>query len=299
MRAVTRRGVSVVVSAAAFAVLWIIGRTSRGQGNWAGDEAPAKRPDNDQAVNTDSTSAKEAGHASREASSRAAPRDANARPRLKLLRSLTGTHTRRLLLSGTGLVITGALAAVFGGLALGLFSNPGLPDTTQQILFQPWNINGTGGVLPGIHIASRDRGYCWIHSAVTGRPDAYRCGFGNRVLDPCIADLYESRASEQVICPYPDPRDVTLISLTKALPGSSKASNAPLAPWLLILKNGDRCFAVAGITTSAAGLGEHYTCGKAGVLFGTAVSAFQAWSIFQQRFGHPDIVPTEIAKAYF
>ena len=223
----------------------------------------------------------------------------SSRPRLESLRRLTNTRTRRSLLSGAGLIITGAVATVLGGLVLGRFSSPGPPDTTQQILFQPWNINGTGGALPGIHIASRGRGYCLAHSAVTGRPDAYKCSLGDMIYDPCIANLYKGSVGEQVICPFPDPSDVSLISLTKALPSSSEASNAPLTPWFLVLNNGDECFAVVASTTSAAGLTERFICNGNGGLYGSIGSTFQAWRIFERRVRDPDIISTEIAKAYF
>jgi len=174
--------------------------------NPAGNRIPAKRPVRAQAENTESTPTEGTGQAS------------------------TGTRVRRGLLSGTNLVITGALAAIIGGLVLAwlLGSNSGMPNVTQQILFQPWSTNGAGGVLRDIQVVSNGRGYCWTHSAFTGRPDAYRCGYGNNILDPCISNPYEGYSSKQVICPYPGLSSITLISLTRVLPSSSKASNAPV-----------------------------------------------------------------------
>jgi hypothetical protein len=218
--------------------------------------------------------------------------------RPSLLNRLTGTRTRRALLSGVGVVITGALAAIIGGLALGWFSGPETPDVTQQILFQPWSTSGTG-VLPDVHIASQHSGYCWIHSVVTSRPDAYRCVYESKLLDPCIANPNGGINANQVICTYPSPSSVTLISLTKALPTSSRwPPGAPPNPWLLILADGEQCFGVAEASTPTAGLGHSYECGTA-VLYGTINRTGQLWKIYEQHNGDSSIILAPIAKAYF
>jgi hypothetical protein len=72
-----------------------------------------------------------------------------------------------------------------------------------------------------------------------------------------------------------------------------------MTPWLLILANGDHCFAVAAATIPTAGLGEDYACGLVGGLYGAFHSTDQPWTIFEQRSGNSEMILTPIAKAYF
>jgi hypothetical protein len=225
--------------------------------------------------------------------------DQHVQSRPTLLHRLTGTPLR---LAGTalGTIFTGAVAAIIAGLVLGWFSgqNSATPSVTQQIIFQPWATGGSGGISSDVHVNSRVSGTCWTHSSITSRPDAYRCTYGNYVLDPCISSPFEGVFSDEVVCPYPGPNSVTLITLKSGLPKSSSSANAPLTPWLLTLADGENCLAFSAMTISAAGLGEDYACLDGGLYNGIHRSE-QPWTIFEQRRGSSELTLVTVAKAYF
>lgn len=61
----------------------------------------------------------------------------------KLLKRLTGTRMRRALTSGVGIVITGAIATILGGLVLGWFSSPksGTPAPVALVKLVNFSLN--------------------------------------------------------------------------------------------------------------------------------------------------------------
>jgi hypothetical protein len=153
-------------------------------GKQSEDSAPVESPINEQEGSALEVSVEKAGQENSNPPSTPTSSTVNVPLHSKLLKRLTDRNMRRALLSGAGLVFTGALATIIGALAIAWFSAPGSPDVTQQILFQPWNVNGAGNLSSDVGVVSREHGLCWIHSAVTGRPDAYSCAYGNLLLDP-------------------------------------------------------------------------------------------------------------------
>jgi hypothetical protein len=273
---------------------------AKGQRGPGESETPGKNPADGQEEKIAVVPAEGTGLTSDGGTAEATRLNENDHPRTKLIKRLTSTRTRRILLSGAGVVFTGALATIIGGLILPWISSssPGAPDATQQVIFQPWSLDAAGAVSQDIHIASRLSGKCWIHSYLSGRSDAYRCVAGNLVLDPCISNPYEGRASRQVICPSPSTTSVALISLTESLPRSFKASDGPLTPWLLILADGEKCFEFAAAAPSTAGLVEDYSCGVDS-LYGRVNRTDRLWTIFEQRPGASSMELVSITEAYF
>jgi hypothetical protein len=213
---------------------------------------------------------------------------------------ISGATLRQKLFGAAGAIFVAAAGAVLAAWLGGLLSigTPVASDSTQQLIFQPWETTGAPGISPDVRITSRVSGYCWRHSNITDRPDAYRCIYGNALLDPCISNPYEGSNSHQVACSYPDPSSVVLITLTQPLPSTSDILKIPSTPWFLVLDNGEKCAAFSGGTTPVAGLSEHYYCGNAG-LYGNIRDTGPKWTIFELTTGAPEMVLESISMAYF
>jgi len=167
---------------------------------------------------------------------------------------------------------------------------------TESILYQPWDFSGK--VAGDLHIVSRVTGYCWEQSIAAPRLDAYRCMQGNYIHDPCFGD--PNGPSNQVVCSYPSPESVTVMQLTKPLPGGPYAPTTSLAnPWLVTLADGTPCVSFTGLPLSASGLWLHYTCSNGDLLYGKINKTNQIWTIFNQHYGSSVMTLAQIAKAYY
>ena len=151
------------------------------------------------------------------------------------------------------------------------------PAPTEIKLFTPWLPNGT--LNPAITVRSREMfmgnpnlpSDCQSGAITTQRPDAWRCG----TADPCFAPTPFS--AQEVAC-VTDPwsNDVTLLALSRPLPGPDECRSTPTAcprqldldspPWVLELANGARCRAATGTISSVAGLGLAYFCDDGGAV---------------------------------
>ena len=114
--------------------------------------------------------------------------------------------------------ITFACAIAF---ALGM---PALAASkTSVVLFSVWSGNG---LREGFAVTAKASGFCWSHSLVTDRNDAWRCFRGDDILDPCFA---RSRHSAIVACAEdPFSKHLVLLSLKKPLPNADN----PTTQWL-------------------------------------------------------------------
>lgn len=226
--------------------------------------------------------------------------DQKTGPKRTLRKRINDATPGQKILAAIGGIFVAAAGGVLAAWLVGLFSigTPEASAITQQLVFQPWKTTGAEGLSSNVRVISRVTGYCWRHSNVTNRPDAYRCVYGNVLPDPCISNPYEGSESRQVACAYPDPSSVVLISLTKPLPGSSGIVKALSAPWFLVLDDGEKCMAFSGGTTPVAGLSEHYSCGNAG-LYGDIRDTGPKWTIFELKAGVPEMALVSISMAYF
>jgi hypothetical protein len=217
--------------------------------------------------------------------------------REKLLKKLTGTRSR-IAYSLIGTVLTGAVATVLGGIALGWFS-PGASDNTsatQEIVYQPWSNTQPNKIANGFHVVSQSRGKCLDRSGVTSRPDAYRCFEGDYVLDPCFPNPYYG--SKIAACPFNGPSGVVLIHLTKRLSSPAFYGKTPPSPWLITLNDGRMCYAFSGAGAVSGGLLASYNCPHS-TLFGSVRRTGKIWTIFEAQNDSPDMTLARIVTAYF
>ena len=167
---------------------------------------------------------------------------------------------------------------------------------TRVVVFEPWT---RGGLAGGIEVAATVRGYCWVTSLASPRPDAYRCTEG----DPCFADRYASRGYGVVACPDPGPARVVIIELTRPLPGSWPSAISGW-PWLITLASGPRCVELTGGTLYTKGIGRlNFGCGTgssaygAGNLWGDPRHG-RTWTILYQRTLGGPLTRVPIAAVY-
>jgi hypothetical protein len=215
----------------------------------------------------------------------------------KFMKRLNPTPLPELLFNSLVGVVVAAVAGFLATWAFELLSSGGV-DTTQQIYYQPWDVTGSAGLSSDVHVYSRVSGYCWELSLATDRPDAYRCIYGNTILDPCISSPYKGILGTQVVCPYPGLQSVTLISLKKPLPKTPAKVNGPSYPWLVFLADGERCTAFSGAAPITAGIRENYLCVGAG-LWGNVDRSGQLWRIFRLQKGGSGLIQASITEAYF
>lgn len=219
----------------------------------------------------------------------------------RLWKWLTGSPLRRLL-SALGAILVAAISALITTAVSGLFS--GHISVTQTFVFTPWT--ATGHLSSAVQISVRLSGYCVPGGSNNSpRPDAHRC-FTLRgkqgIYDPCFAP--EFLPSTQVVCPFPNTVDVTLIDLTKRLPAT------PLPPtvttpsirfaWQLVLSGGELCYRDnSAFSGSAAGIPLTYFCKDGNdYLYGNPQRSSTGWEILEQIKGAPNITLAPIAKAY-
>jgi hypothetical protein len=118
-----------------------------------------------------------------------------------------------------------------------------------------------GGLRSGVQVAGRVSGTCFAASiADRGRPDAWRCISGNRIMDPCFQGAEGSQAILACLDDPWNPR-VTVLTPNGELP-RAQANNADLRalPWALELSSGARCVFLTGATTAVAGMRANYGC---------------------------------------
>ena len=214
----------------------------------------------------------------------------------RLKRFFTSSPSRKAA-SIAGAVLLASISGVAGA-APTLFSHTAKDrDSTQHIFFLPWS--ETGNLSGGVHVASSVSGYCWVESQVSPRPDTYRCfGPNSTLYDPCFA----ADSQKSVACPTPSPIDVTVIRLTRPLPEVQRSSwdmktGPASAVWLVVLADGDSCYAIYAMTDSPGGMSLSYAC-KKGDLYGGLNRNGAMWTIWEQRTGAADMTLVPVAQAY-
>jgi hypothetical protein len=221
-----------------------------------------------------------------------------AKSKISRLKKFFTSSPSRKVASVAGAIVLAALSGTAGAAASGLFSHAPKSDTaTQHIFYVPWS--ETGSLSEGIHVASTVNGHCWAKSAVSLRFDAYRCfGPNGLIYDPCfVADSERS-----VACPMPSPTDVTVIRLVKPLPKTdhspSEVQATPASTvWLVVLADGDSCYAIYADSDTPGGMVLTYWC-KEGNLYGNLNSDGAIWTIWEQKNGTADMTLAPVAQAY-
>src|SRR5262245_10805992 len=169
-------------------------------------------------------------------------------------------------------------------LAMALASGAALAEAqpaespTSVRVFLPFSPAGLRG---GLTVVGRVSGECFAPSiASAGRPDAWRCSSGNRVMDPC----FEGLQSVVLACATsPWSADVVLLTPTAELPrGKANRPELDMAPpWALELDSGVRCQLLTGATWGAAGMRVNYGCeGDSGYVIGDVDRSRARWQVF-------------------
>jgi len=222
--------------------------------------------------------------------------------RQRLWKRLTGSPLR-IGISTLGALLLAVVSGITGAWAPGLFSAQRGP--TQVIFFTPWTV--TDRLSSNVQVAAHDHGYCWTRSAVSPRPDAFRCFVGSTIYDPCFKSSGEYRPVTQVACAYPDPRHVTIIYLTRKLPRDpmpSPPSGRDKYPptyfaWLLVLANGEYCWRFDGEEPTPGDLELNYHCPETNSnLYGNPEHSGGTWTILYQTVNAPDMTLEPIVRAY-
>lgn len=115
-------------------------------------------------------------------------------------------------------------------------------------------------------------GFCWMNSSMVARPDAWRCMFGNAILDPC----FSVGAPDMVICGADPVRNEAgfFLRLTEPLPQIPILQPPPVNAWIIELEDDKVCKPYTGtmpvILKKGKALALQYGCetGENGELSG-------------------------------
>lgn len=158
---------------------------------------------------------------------------------------------------------------------------------TDVRLFVP---AGPGGLGVGLAVTAREEGSCFAgSSAAATRGDAWRCGVGNAIADPCFADPLLAPGETGVLycAQSPFAGDVVELTLTEPLPEAGGNEPVPLQgeaqaailPWALELENGERCTVLTGATAPIAGLRLNYGCEGGASVLGDIDRSQPVWAV--------------------
>ena len=179
-------------------------------------------------------------------------------------------------------------------------SPPPLPAKTEVIVFEPFTVTGT--LDRDIIVDSTHQGMCWTESNYLTRPDAYRCMFGNFIVDPCLSDT--TGLKPVVACEVPNAKganDVLLLHLTKPLPkryGSGAPSSAKSPPFMLVLSDDTRCVPHGGTASIIAGSPQTYDCNDDSSIVGDIDRSSPGWTARATVPGSSELATVTIAKVY-
>lgn len=129
--------------------------------------------------------------------------------------------------------ITAALfvALVVLPLGVGTSAQEGTPEIgtpparTDVRLFVP---AGPAGTKIGLDVVAEEEGTCFAgSSAAASRSDAWRCGVGNGILDPCFADPFLLPGDTGTLYCAEDPFSGDLIDLTLTEPLPEEGGERP------------------------------------------------------------------------
>jgi hypothetical protein len=195
-----------------------------------------------------------------------------------------------------------AVAAILLPGSVSLANDPPCSSVTQIKLITPFH-DGNLGI--GFAVTARGDGECFARSvAVAGRQDAWRCSIGNAIHDPCFQNIMGD--AKVLACPDgPWTANVTLLTLTRALPADAAANDASKTllkdtmPWALELANGQRCTLFTGATAPIAGMRINYGCPGGFIAVGEIDRSRATWRIYFQGEKSVSLDLTDIAVAWY
>jgi hypothetical protein len=165
-------------------------------------------------------------------------------------------------------------------------------------LFAPYRPTG---LASNLRVADNINGYCWAGSeALRGRPEAWRCTSGNRVLDPCLeAGGIDPAPLACAASPWSD--DIALLTLTAPLPRDRANAAGGMAghPWAFQLANGARCQLTGSTAPTVAGLRINTACSDGTHTLGDPDRTGTRWRIFVMRDNSPSLELEEIAIVWY
>ena len=166
--------------------------------------------------------------------------------------------------------------------------------TTSVTVVRPFD---HGAPRAGLHVTETHRGTCVGGSDATDRFDAWRCGFGNVIVDPCFGD--PSGAARYLLC-LRAPWSTRAIRLqVTGHRGPNTRHHAPSGhPWGLQLRDGDRCGFVQGASATRRGLRLNYDCSSGGLLYGDARRG-TPWTILRAAGEAGALRRVPIARAWY
>lgn len=179
------------------------------------------------------------------------------------------------------------LVAVAAGQAAATPAAAPDPVRTDVRLFVP---AGPGGLNVGLAVTAREEGSCFAgSSAAATRGDAWRCGVGNGIVDPCFADPFMAPGDGGVLYCAESPFAGDVIELTLTEPLSAEGGNEPvplqggdqagILPWALELANGEQCTLLTGATAPIAGLRLNYGCESGASVLGDIDHSQPLWVV--------------------
>jgi hypothetical protein len=155
--------------------------------------------------------------------------------------------------------------------------------------------------VSSLRVSGTVSGYCVAGSeSLPGRPDAWRCATGGRILDPCFAAANPDTAP--LACatsPWSD--ELTLLTLTAPLPRDRANAKFDVAhaPWAFQLASGVRCQAVSGSTGMIAGMQVSAACSDGSQVVGMPDRSGGRWRVYVMRDNTPSLEEQEIVAAWY
>ena len=179
-------------------------------------------------------------------------------------------------------------------------ATPGATSTTGTAIqiFAPYRPDG---LVSSLRVSGTANGYCVSGSeSLPGRPDAWRCATGGRILDPCFASATPDTAP-LACATSPWSAEITLLMLTAPLPRDRANTKFDVAhaPWAFQLASGVRCQAVAGSTGMIAGMQVSAACSDGSQVVGTPDRSGGRWRVYVMRDSTPSLEGQEIVAAWY
>lgn len=179
-------------------------------------------------------------------------------------------------------------------------ATPGATSTTGTAIqiFAPYRPDG---LVSSLRVSGTANGYCISGSeSLPGRPDAWRCATGGRILDPCFASATPDTAP-LACATSPWSAEITLLMLTAPLPRDRANTKFDVvhAPWAFQLASGVRCQAVAGATGTIAGMQVSAACSDGSQIVGTPDRSGGRWRVYVMRDSTPSLEEQEIVAAWY
>jgi len=183
-------------------------------------------------------------------------------------------------------------------------ANHARPGRTRVIVFSPFDRHGDLSTNLAVVLTT---GATCQHSDVSVRGDAYRCFLdqpeadGSNVADPCFLN---SRSTEpELACPV----GASLSRVVKVVPSEAPPADARTSarsrvayPWLIQLRDSQRCLDAPGAQSLLDGQRLNFTCDK-GAVYGGLDRTRRRWTAayLAKAGGTKKPSPTTVTIAWF